>query len=132
MATTPSAQHDTFSCNPTDICSRRNEQLQPWPVSYTPTQFQPWLVSHTLTQFQPWPEPQQHRASKYNNTTQSSAALGSLMGLPSNTDNYKYTIIAVDEFKTNTIASVNSIVCPEGFHYWMVFILGHMDSFLLP
>ena len=41
-------------------------------------------------------------------------------------DSYKYTIIAVDEYKTNTIASVNSIVCPEGFHYWMVFTLGYM------
>ena len=47
-------------------------------------------------------------------------------------DNYKYTNYTVDEHKTNTIAKVNSIVCPEGFHYWMVFILGYMDSLLLP
>ena len=43
-----------------------------------------------------------------------------------NTNPTKYTIIAVDEYKTNTIATVNSIVCPEGFHYWMVFNLGYM------
>ena len=39
-------------------------------------------------------------------------------------DKYKYTIIAVNEYKTNT--TVNSIVCSEGFHYWMVFTLGYM------
>ena len=43
-----------------------------------------------------------------------------------NTNPTKYTIIAVDEYKTNTIeinASVTSIVCQKGLHYWMVLTL---------